>query len=76
LFDLNTGNYTVPAGKILVIKNMVSAPTSTWNGYYTVNGMTTTFNKTATFADQSQTISATGMGLSGSLLMMGYLKDK
>ena len=74
LFDLNTGNYTVPAGKVLVIKNFIGGSAAAWNGYYTVNGMTTVFNKMPTFADAAQTVSATG--LSGSLLMMGYLKDK
>ncbi|MCW3126528.1 MAG: hypothetical protein JWO03_2186 [Bacteroidetes bacterium] len=73
-FDLNTGNYTVPAGKILVIKNFVGSGTASWNGYYTVNGLKTTFNKTPTFADQAQTVSVSG--LTGSMLMMGYLKDK
>jgi hypothetical protein len=74
MFDLSTGNYTVPAGKILVIKNIVPSQSAAWNGYYTVNSMTTTYNKTPTFADAGQTITASG--LSGSLLMMGYLKDK
>jgi F0F1-type ATP synthase membrane subunit c/vacuolar-type H+-ATPase subunit K len=73
-FDLNTGNYTVPAGKILVIKNFVSSSAAGWNGYYSVNGLKTTFNKTPTFADAGQTVSVTG--LTGSMLMMGYLKDK
>lgn len=74
LFDLSTGNYTVPAGKVLVIKNMISTSASTWNGYYTVNGMTTMYTKNVSFADQSQTISATS--LSSTLLLMGYLKNR
>jgi len=74
LFNLNTGNYTVPAGKILVVKNMVSSASTAWNGFYTVNGMTTNYNKTESFIDQNQTISASG--LTGALLMMGYLKNK
>ena len=74
LFDLSTGNYTVPVGKIFVLKNMVTSPAANWNGYYSVNGMTTNFNKTPTFASEGQTITASG--LSGSLLMMGYVKNK
>lgn len=76
LFDLNVGNYTVPAGKVLVIKNFIGSNTNGWNNYYTANGYTTMFsnNKDISFVDAGQTVSASG--LSGSLLMMGYLKDK
>jgi hypothetical protein len=73
LFDLSTGNYTVPAGKVLVIKNIISS-SSGWNKYYSVGGLTTQFNKNVSFADQGQTVSASG--LTGPLLMMGYLKNR
>ena len=74
LFDLNTGNYTVPAGKVLVIKNIISTSASGWNGYYSVAGLTTAYNKNVSFADQNQTISPSG--LTGPLLLMGYLKNR
>jgi uncharacterized protein (DUF2147 family) len=74
VFDLNIGNYTVPAGKILVIKNMVSNSGTSWNGNYSVAGNTSTYTKAVNFIDQGQTISASG--LSGSLLMIGFLKNR
>ena len=74
VFDLSTGNYTVPVGKMLVIKNMIPSTTTTWNGFYNVGANTTSFTKSLSFVDQGQTISTTG--LSGSLLMMGYLKNR
>jgi hypothetical protein len=74
LFDLSTGNYTVPVGKVLVIKNLIPNSNSGWNGYYTVGGLTTSLNKNVSFADQGQTISVSN--LNGSLLLMGYLKNR
>lgn len=74
VFDLSLGNYTVPAGKVLVMKNMISNASSTWNGAYSVAGNTSTYTKTVNFVDQGQTVSATGLG--GSLLMIGFLKNR
>jgi hypothetical protein len=74
VFDLSVGNYTVPTGKILVIKNMVPSTGTTWSGYYTVGSNATMFTSNINFVDQSTTISTTG--LTGSLLMMGYLKTR
>ena len=74
VFDLSTGNYTVPVGKMLVIKNMVPSTTTSWSGYYNIGASTTSFTKSLSFVDQGQTISTTG--LVGSLLMMGYLKNR
>jgi hypothetical protein len=72
-FDLSTGNYTVPTGKVLVIKNMISSTTTTWNGFYNIGSNSSAFSN-ATFVDQGQTVSASS--LTGSLLMMGYLKTR
>ena len=74
VFDLSLGNYTVPAGKVLVVKNMISNASSTWNGAYSVSGSTSTYTKTVNFVDQGQTISVSG--LTGSLLMVGFLKNR
>lgn len=74
LFDLSIGNYTVPPGQVLVIKNMISGSNSGWNNRYKIGSNSTTFGPNPSFADQGQTISATG--LSNSLLMMGYLKPR
>jgi hypothetical protein len=74
VFDLSTGNYTVPVGKMLVIKNIVPSTTTTWNGYYNIGANTSSFTKSISFVDQGQTISTPG--ISGSLLMMGYLKNR
>jgi hypothetical protein len=74
IFDLSTGNYTVPAGKILVLKNFVSSTATTWNGFFNIGANPTSFNKNVSFVDAGQTISTSG--LSGALLMFGYLKNK
>ncbi len=74
VFDLSTGNYTVPAGKVLVIKNMVSSTSTVWSGQFLIGANSTSFNKSISFVDQGQTVSTSG--LSGSLLMMGYLKNR
>lgn len=75
IFDLSTGNYTVPAGKVLVIKNMISSTGTTWNGFYKIGSTPTAFSSSAVnFIDQGTTLST--YGLSGSLLMMGYLKNR
>jgi hypothetical protein len=74
IFDLSVGNYTVPAGKVLVIKNMISNTNASWSGNYNIGSNKSTFRKNVNFADQGQTISASG--LSGSLLMIGYLKNR
>ena len=74
VFDLSLGNYTVPAGKVLVVKNMISNAAATWNGAYTVGSNTSTYTKTVNFVDQGQTISTSG--LTGSLLMVGFLKNR
>ena len=74
VFDLSLGNYTVPAGKVLVVKNMISNTTTTWNGAYTIGSNTHTYTKTVNFVDQGQTISVSG--ISGSLLMIGFLKNR
>ena len=72
VFDLSVGNYTVPVGKVLVIQNLMSA--TTWNYQYSIGGNVTSFTKRLNFADQGTTISASG--LTGSLMMMGYLKNR
>jgi len=74
-FDLSSGNYTVPVGKVLVVNNMVSNASATWNNTYNISGNTTTFEKGINFIDQSQTISANGLS-GGSLMMIGYLKNR
>jgi hypothetical protein len=74
IFDLSTGNYTVPAGKVLVVKNMISSTSTTWSGFYNIGANSTAFNDHVNFVDQGTTVSVTG--LTGSLLMMGYLKNR
>jgi hypothetical protein len=53
---------------------MISGTGAGWNNLYNIGSNPTTFSPNMTVVDQGQTISATG--LSGSLLMMGYLKSK
>jgi hypothetical protein len=74
VFDLSSGNYTVPTGKVLVIKNMLPSTSATWGGYYNINGLTTGFAGNLHFIDQGSTVSSSG--LTGSLLMIGYLKNR
>jgi|GEM_PF-3081870 len=74
-FDLSTGNYTVPVGKVLVIKNMISSTATTWSGLYNIGANATAFNNKINFVDQSTTISVSGLS-GGSLLMVGYLKNR
>ena len=74
VFDLSTGNYTVPAGKVLVIRNVVPTTGANWNGTINIGSNTTSYTKNINFVDQANTVSASG--LSGSLLMMGYLKNR
>ena len=74
MFDLSTGSYTVPSGYIFVIKNLLANASAGWNGYYSVNGLQSTYSSAPTYADQGDVISASG--LSGKLLLMGYLKHK
>ena len=72
--DLSSGDYTVPAGKVLVIKNMIPSTSATWGGLYTVGGNPTKFTQHVNFIDQNTTVSASG--LSGSLIMIGFLKNR
>jgi len=73
-YDLSTGAYTVPAGKVLVVKNMIPSTSATWGGLYSIGGNQTRFTQHVNFIDQNTSISATG--LSGSLLMVGFLKNR
>ena len=72
--DLSTGNYTVPNGKVLVIKNMIPSASSTWGNVFSIGSNTHTYSQNLNFVDQNQTVSA--YGLTGSMLMMGYLKNR
>jgi hypothetical protein len=74
LFDLNSGSYTVPNGKIFVINTMIMNSTDSWTGQYSVGGLATRYTKNIAVADQNQTITATGN--TGPLLMMGYVKTR
>ena len=73
-YDLSSGTYTVPAGKVLVIKNMIPSTNATWAGLYNIGSNPTLFTQHVNFIDQNNTVSASG--LSGSLLMVGFLKDR
>ncbi|MFN8276864.1 MAG: hypothetical protein U0T84_05240 [Chitinophagales bacterium] len=74
LYDMSSGSYKVPLGKVLVIKRFIFGNANDWNGYYSVNGTT---RKNSTYiqqADQNDLINING--LSNPVYMIGYLRDR
>lgn len=76
--DLSAGSYQVPVGKVLVIRTFLKSTADTWNGYYSVNGKTIKMRDGIEFLAEGDVVSANAAALpaSGSLVLVGYLRDK
>lgn len=72
--DMLSGSYKVPTGKVLVIKRFIQSNSTDFNNYYMVDSKVRKNSAYVQQADQDQTISISG--LSSSVYLIGYLRDR